>query len=434
MTNKFSRHILTLALAFGIPAGLSAQTELLTAPDSVRLSPYETAVKALGRGDYNSVESYLSGLGKKEKGTFAHKMLLAELLLSKFDTEGASEVLKGISTKRIAEPELFERVRTLLQREERMLQSALPITLVGERMTGTRDEILGEITKMAAPSGALSEKSFTPAGGSVRWVVRPGADGGETFGIVYRLGDGTWDEAHWEAVTVLGLDPKGKFAYPFLLSDGETLYFAYSGPETLGGWDIYLSRYNPAEHTLLVPQQLPIPVNSPSDDPVYIYDEVSEIGAFVTERNAPEGMATLIKYRRAEGGAFPTDKDSVASYAFFLTAGRDADTSLFQNASTSKPEAREPLFWIKDQAVYSADDLRNPASRSILERYVAVSESFSSEETRLEKLRAEYAKSGASRGTVSSEILAIEKELKSRQKELQALRNEVIKSETGDSW
>ena len=48
-------------------------------------------------------------------------------------------------------------------------------------------------------------------------------------------------------------------AFPFILSDGLTIYFASKGHETIGGYDLFVSRYNlysdtylnqPIEHAL----------------------------------------------------------------------------------------------------------------------------------------------------------------------------------------
>lgn len=43
---------------------------------------------------------------------------------------------------------------------------------------------------------------------------------------------------------VNGMEPGGLIAYPFLMQDGQTLYFAYTGPGTLGGYDLYVTRYD----------------------------------------------------------------------------------------------------------------------------------------------------------------------------------------------
>ena len=420
-----------LIYLFPLFCGLRLSAQDAVPADSLPASPYERASAALTAGDLDAPRAYLEGLSKREKGTFARKMLAAGLALGEFDTEEARHLIEGIKPRQITDQELYDRLSTLLQREERMLQSALPVRVIGSPQGGALSELEQALKSMAEPAGTVEKDSFVPAGGQVRWQVIRKADGRETFGIVYRLGDGSWDEAHIEEVTVLGLDSLGHYAYPYLLSDGETLYFSYSGPETLGGWDVFLSRYNPSERTLLVPQQLPMPVNSPADDYGYIYDESTETAAFITERDTPAGSGKLVKYRRDEGGALPVQKDSLAAYLLFRNTPSVPDETLFGGAAKAPVSAeREPLFWVKDRPVYSSDDLRKPAARTVFARYLSLRDSFSSEAKRLSKLRAEYAKNTSSKASLTSEILALEKAQRSRRAELKALLNEVIKSET----
>lgn len=432
MKNRFrSSLIYPLFLALAVPALAAAQPEAAAPGDSTVLTPFEKAHRDLASGDYDAVAEYQKGLGKKEAATPDQKMLSAELSLARFDPAHASTLLSGMARKKVKDEALLERLTILVQREERMLQSALPVALVGAPRRGTSSEVLRSITEMAAPAGQISEKSFAPADGKVRWQVIPKAGGGETFGLVYRLGDWSWDEANVEEVTVLGLDSLGKFSYPFLLSDGETLYFSYSGPETLGGRDIFVSRYDAETHTLLVPQQLPIPVNSHADDYAYIYDEATETGAFVTDRDSPEGSATLVKYTKGEAGALPASKDSLSAYFLFRAYEAKPDAPMFEGRAVQPESVKEPLVRIKDRTIYGKKDLRNPASASILDRYLALESSMLSETARLRDLRGEYAKGGASKKSVSSEILALENELKGRRAELRTLLNELIKSEAG---
>ena len=431
MKHPFTRHsialFLSLLLTF-LPA--FALTETGTSADSIprSLSPYEQAVRDLKAGDYDAVRDYLRGLNRKDRGSFGSKMLQAGLLLSRLDYAGAREFLEGIPERSIKDRALFDRLSDLTLRSERMVQTSLGIELLGDPIEGETGELLDRLGTWATPVGIISEKSFTPASGNVQWRVIE-RDGKEQFGIVYRLGDGRWDEEHIEKVTVWGLDSLGRYSYPFLLSDGETLYFSYEGPETLGGRDIYLSRYDPVEHTLLVPQQLPVPVNSPADDYCYLYDEASGIGAFVTERNSPAGTGTLVKYRPKEDG-----EGAVFSVSdlFFASQERVGDEELFR-PSAGRLRGRgegEPLFWIKGRAIYGAEDLRRPASAAILRRYEALTERHAAEKRRLAKLREEFRPGKAAQSSLIAEIQSLERSMRLRLPQLRQLRNEVIKSET----
>ena len=80
---------------------------------------------------------------------------------------------------------------------------------------------------------------------------------------------------------------------PFMMDDGTTFYFAAQGPESLGGYDIFMSRYDIDEHCFLVPENIGMPFNSPANDYLYAIDEFYNLGWFVTDRNMPEDSVCI---------------------------------------------------------------------------------------------------------------------------------------------
>ena len=63
-----------------------------------------------------------------------------------------------------------------------------------------------------------------------------------------RLLDG-WSEP--ESLT--SLNEQGNVNYPFLMSDGITLYYASDGEGSLGGYDIFVTRYDSENSNYLRP-------------------------------------------------------------------------------------------------------------------------------------------------------------------------------------
>lgn len=53
---------------------------------------------------------------------------------------------------------------------------------------------------------------------------------------------------------------------PFLSSDGQTLYFASDGHNTMGGFDLFKTTWNQKENTFSHPENLGYPINSTDDD------------------------------------------------------------------------------------------------------------------------------------------------------------------------
>ena len=73
--------------------------------------------------------------------------------------------------------------------------------------------------------------------------------------------------------------------YPFMMGDGQTFYFAAEGKEGLGGYDIYVTRYDADDKQFLRPANIGMPFNSEANDYLYVIDEYSNLGWFATDRN-----------------------------------------------------------------------------------------------------------------------------------------------------
>ena len=98
--------------------------------------------------------------------------------------------------------------------------------------------------------------------------------------VSYRLVGG-WSEAT-NLTSVLNTPEDENF--PFELPDGVTLYFASKGHNSLGGYDIFLSRYNATINEYSEPVNIGMPFNSPANDYLYVFDEMTHIGWFATDR------------------------------------------------------------------------------------------------------------------------------------------------------
>ncbi len=82
-------------------------------------------------------------------------------------------------------------------------------------------------------------------------------------------------------------------SYPFMLTDGITLYFAGKGEESIGGYDIFFTRYDSHSGCFLKPENIGMPFNSEANDYMYVVDEFNRIGYFVSDRRQPEGKVCI---------------------------------------------------------------------------------------------------------------------------------------------
>ncbi|MDR3327059.1 MAG: hypothetical protein LBT04_02830 [Prevotellaceae bacterium] len=94
--------------------------------------------------------------------------------------------------------------------------------------------------------------------------------------------------------------------FPFMLSDGITLYFASKGHSGLGGYDIFMSRTN-SEGEYLMPQNIGMPFNSPANDYLMVIDENSKSGWFASDRFLTKGKVAVYQFIYNEQKIILTD-------------------------------------------------------------------------------------------------------------------------------
>lgn len=109
----------------------------------------------------------------------------------------------------------------------------------------------------------------------------------------HTLVDKTWSEPQSISESLNNADNQ---SYPFLLSDGLTLYYAQDGENSLGGYDIFVTMYNAEREDYMLPQNVGMPFNSPDNDYMMAIDETLGVGWFVTDRNHIPGKLTIYIY------------------------------------------------------------------------------------------------------------------------------------------
>lgn len=96
-----------------------------------------------------------------------------------------------------------------------------------------------------------------------------------------------------EPEVIASLTEEGNTNYPFLLSDGITLYYAATDGESMGGYDLFMSRYDSDTDAYLRPEHLGMPFNSPYNDYMMAIDESNNLGWFASDRYQPEGKVCV---------------------------------------------------------------------------------------------------------------------------------------------
>ena len=244
-------------------------------------------------------------------------------------------------------------------------------------------------------------------------------------------------------------------AYPFMLADGTTFYFAGKGEESIGGYDIFMTRYDARSNSFLKPENIGMPFNSEANDYLFAIDEYAHIGYFVSDRRQPEGKACLyifipkesrktydpIVYTEAEIRGFAV----ISSIADTWGNGEERNAALaryydisinsLKAANTnSQPEdntiASQELI-INDAITYSSTkDFRSREAAVLYKQLIEARQQLCSLNGQLEKSRSYYSKAtGAEKQSLRREILQAETEVIQLNSQIQTLEKETRNAE-----
>ena len=84
--------------------------------------------------------------------------------------------------------------------------------------------------------------------------------------------------------------------YPFIHSDGSTLYFASKGHYSMGGYDIYKSSWDWDQQSWSEPENLGFPINSPFDDILFVPSANNKLAMLSSNRNCKRNEYMVCKF------------------------------------------------------------------------------------------------------------------------------------------
>jgi len=129
---------------------------------------------------------------------------------------------------------------------------------------------------------------------------RRGGYGGMDIYMSRRLPNGSWSQA-------FNLGPGINTQYdedsPQIHSDGKTLFFSSKGHNSIGGFDIFSSVFNPKDSTWTVPKNMGFPINSADDDIYFNYINDGSKGYFASYRADSYGEKDIYVVSRPKASA-----------------------------------------------------------------------------------------------------------------------------------
>lgn len=244
-------------------------------------------------------------------------------------------------------------------------------------------------------------------------------------------------------------------AYPFMLADGLTFYFAGKGAESIGGYDIFMTRYDAHSNSFLKPENIGMPFNSEANDYLFALDEYARIGYFVSDRRQPEGKVCLYIFipntsRKTYNPEIYTETQirgfaDINSIADTWGNGEERSAALarlhaisIQNPPTTNASSVfenttlvSTELVINDALTYSsAKDFRSREAALLYKELIKVRQQYSSLSHQLEQWRNNFHKTtGAEKQSIARDILQAETDIMQLYSRMQTLEKETRNAE-----
>ena len=233
--------------------------------------------------------------------------------------------------------------------------------------------------------------------------------------------------------------------YPFLCSDGVTLFFGAKGPKSMGGYDIFMTRYNGDDGTWYEPENYGLPYNSTANDYLLAIDDYDQLGWLVTDRRQEEGKVCIYTFvPTSPRQNFESDDLTNKQLNSFARILKIEDTWQFGNREAAlkrvedlkkrntqdKKTTSNINFVINDNVTYhSISEFKSPAAREKYKQLVALQDKYNQNIATLQQLRDDYAKNRTK--DLAKDILFYEKEVEQQAARIKDLKKIIREQERG---
>jgi tetratricopeptide (TPR) repeat protein len=385
-------------------------------------------------GDYVNAEKYLMTANKRN--IIASYLYLAKMYSEQYRFDESAEMYAGYIEQLRKKKEDTSEYETLMEKARnlhRMQEKAEDVQVIDSIVVFKNDML--DAYRLSDESGSLMMYSdffknendlfstvYVNQKGDKAYYARP-ANGLFTVGTVSKMHDASWGDEK----TLLP-DSKADNNYPFVLSDGVTMYFASKGYGSIGGYDIFVTRYNTANNSFLAPEQMGMPFNSTANDYMMVIDEAKGLGWFVTDRNQPEDKVCVYLFipdpsrKRIDIEAFKSDeirrRALLASIQDTWRDGAKGYAELIKKAHAESEEKaaenkQDFIFVVNDKTVcYNMDDIKSHEAKELYSGYLSLYKQIGVLRKKLDDIRFQFTKGNAStREQLKPTILHAENQL-----------------------
>ena len=233
--------------------------------------------------------------------------------------------------------------------------------------------------------------------------------------------------------------------YPFLCSDGVTLFFGAKGPKSMGGYDIFMTRYNGDDGTWYEPENYGLPYNSTANDYLLAIDDYDQLGWLVTDRRQEEGKVCIYTFvPTTPRQNFENDdltKKQLNSFARILKiedtwqfGNREAALKRVEDLKKRNTQGKKVTsntnFVINDNVTYhSISEFKSSSAREKYKQLVALQDKYNQNIATLQQLRDDYAKNRTK--DLAKDIHFYEKEVEQQAISIKDLKKIIREQERG---
>lgn len=275
------------------------------------------------------------------------------------------------------------------------------------------------------------------------YYAQPDTSGSYTLYSMEKLLDDFGNEKRLSANN-FGL--KGDVNYPFMMPDGVTIYFSAKDEESVGGYDLFVSRYNMNNDTFLTPERMNMPFNSDANDYMMVVDEEKGVGWFATDRFQPEGKVCVYTFIPNESVKMvESDDEQYQIRRALITSIRDTWVdkldyndiiTVARSQPVEKKQVRRDFEFVVDDSrtYYFLTDFKSKEARDVYFSVIQLKRDLVKAEEDLERKRGIYTSATQSdKRNLTDSILMLEKQVEKLREDILRLevkaRNIEIESE-----
>ena len=379
-------------------------------------------------GNINEAEKYIKyAASRKVQESFRY---LGDLYFKTYQFDKAIEAYEAyikILTKKKANTDIYEAKLELAEKANRMVENTENIQII--------DSIILDKTTF------LSAYKLSPESGKIEYFEdffeSDNAIDGTIFlnqredKVLYsnKSKDGDFDLFSlnknlngWSDENKLPetINSKNNEKFPFVMQDGVTLYFASDKDGSLGGYDLYITRYSNNNNSYLTPEQLGMPFNSPYNDYLVAIDEVKGVGWFATDRFQEKDKVIVYTFipndakiiidsddfgYKQQRAMISSIKDSWNPQKNYNEIRKKAQTEIINNE-----KQKDFTFVINDKIIYhTPEDFKNEGAKNLFFKYQKSKDSLHVLSKHLLKMRDAYSTGNSSqKQQIKESILKME--------------------------